>query len=753
MPSVDGGVLSPRGARYVVVAIPSGKSDANVSVDFRSIATRPVVALALRVADADNLLLLRYSAHFREGRLELVRRVNGEFKVITMVSVGPLDTSTAHRLEARMTGSSIIGLWDGVAKFETRVNDNQFSGLHGLFWDTDKDQGATYDNFSVTTEVIPPALSSGTVCEAQLSHHAVYAGSGNGTATMDVVVPSGCAWTARMLYGNATINGTFPRSGPDAVQFQLANNSDIYPRLNYASVAGQLVTIVQAGLQIGECNYDVLPGQLSFSAEPDVRIVHVGAIYDACRRWTVTSNRDWITINDGSLRDGIGSVLVSVTKNLGRTTRSGHLIVGPMTILVQQAPEMCDFTVNPTSIPVNASEMLTSDNQSVYATVTAPNDCGWEAVSDSHWLHVTENPEGSGTQTIRIYVENNPQPFPRSGKVLVRKTGWTPVEINVRQQDGPGADPGGEYSYIHTDILGSVRLITDGSGNVLNRYDYLPFGQEWQTQHPNYPNAVRFAGRERDTETGSGAFSALDYFMARYYQSQAGRFTTVDPGHVGGNILNPQSLNGYSYALNNPLRFVDPLGACSQDANGNYIDGDDAGTLVSEGPCPKKKGALTAGASEHVSVKAKPAPTRAQGAGSTSIMFYSLGAANGGPGVGIEMAPRALMPPTPGPWCPGGSLPDGWFNHYGHLPTVGRDGTSVPTGGRISMFIESLGAAGHAFGTVHDRMVGDLKASGWSDRRANILSMPGAYALIVYALFQNGMNRIQGEPPAFLICH
>lgn len=57
----------------------------------------------------------------------------------------------------------------------------------------------------MTTEVIPPALSSGTVCEAQLSHHAVYAGSGNGTATMDVVVPSGCAWTARMLYGNATI--------------------------------------------------------------------------------------------------------------------------------------------------------------------------------------------------------------------------------------------------------------------------------------------------------------------------------------------------------------------------------------------------------------------------------------------------------------------------------------------------------------------------------------------------------------------
>ena len=63
-----------------------------------------------------------------------------------------------------------------------------------------------------------------------------------------------------------------------------------------------------------------------------------------------------------------------------------------------------------------------------------------------------------------------------------------------------------------------------------------------------------FTGKERDAETG------LDYFGARYYRQDLGRFTTVDPHHVGGNILDPQSWNAYAYARNNPLRYIDPDG-------------------------------------------------------------------------------------------------------------------------------------------------------------------------------------------------
>ena len=154
--------------------------------------------------------------------------------------------------------------------------------------------------------------------------------------------------------------------------------------------------------------------------------------------------------------------------------------------------------------------------------------------------------------------------------------------------------------YYHTDAIGSVRMTTDANGQVIGRYDFSPFGEPWAA--PPTPDPRQFAGQERDADTG------FDYFGARYYQNVTARFTSVDPGHVNGDVFDPQSWNGYAYALNNPLRFVDPHGTCSQDANGNYVDGDDAGTLVAPGPCSRGKGgALTIGVTETVSVKSKSA--------------------------------------------------------------------------------------------------------------------------------------------------
>lgn len=71
---------------------------------------------------------------------------------------------------------------------------------------------------------------------------------------------------------------------------------------------------------------------------------------------------------------------------------------------------------------------------------------------------------------------------------------------------------------------------------------------------------VVFTGKERDAETG------LDYFGARYMSSAQGRFTSPDPGMAGTDPLTPQSWNAYSYALNNPLHFIDPDGAAPYPA-------------------------------------------------------------------------------------------------------------------------------------------------------------------------------------------
>jgi len=76
----------------------------------------------------------------------------------------------------------------------------------------------------------------------------------------------------------------------------------------------------------------------------------------------------------------------------------------------------------------------------------------------------------------------------------------------------------------------------------------------------------RSSGKERDVETGN------DYFTARYYNSNTGRFLSpdwsakVEPVPYA-KLDNPQSLNLYAYVLNNPLSGIDADGhaGCSTE--------------------------------------------------------------------------------------------------------------------------------------------------------------------------------------------
>jgi RHS repeat-associated protein len=78
----------------------------------------------------------------------------------------------------------------------------------------------------------------------------------------------------------------------------------------------------------------------------------------------------------------------------------------------------------------------------------------------------------------------------------------------------------------------------------------------------------KFTLKERDNETG------LDYFLARYYSSIQGRFTSPDPLLASGSIYDPQTWNHYSYTLNNPLKYIDPFGLYVWNASlgGNATD-------------------------------------------------------------------------------------------------------------------------------------------------------------------------------------
>ncbi len=117
----------------------------------------------------------------------------------------------------------------------------------------------------------------------------------------------------------------------------------------------------------------------------------------------------------------------------------------------------------------------------------------------------------------------------------------------------------GNAYYYFLDKLGSTRAMANSAGTKCYDADFTAFGTE--VNHSNScPQNYKFTGYERDTESG------LDYATHRYYSSRLGRFTSADP--LKGNVRNPQSLNRYTYVLNNPCNLIDPSGLCDVVAGG-----------------------------------------------------------------------------------------------------------------------------------------------------------------------------------------
>jgi len=118
-------------------------------------------------------------------------------------------------------------------------------------------------------------------------------------------------------------------------------------------------------------------------------------------------------------------------------------------------------------------------------------------------------------------------------------------------------DSTNNVNYYLADHLGTSRVVVSASGSVLDDSDFYPFGGE-RPVLASSGNHYKFTGTERDAESG------LDNFTARFANSTQGRFTSADPAGTTARG-NPQALNRYSYALNNPLRYTDANGAYPQD--------------------------------------------------------------------------------------------------------------------------------------------------------------------------------------------
>ena len=111
-----------------------------------------------------------------------------------------------------------------------------------------------------------------------------------------------------------------------------------------------------------------------------------------------------------------------------------------------------------------------------------------------------------------------------------------------------------KYHYYLKDHQGNNRVVINQSGTVEETNHYYPFGGVFASSGNVQP--YKYNGKELDAKKGLNWYD----YGARHYDAALGRFTTVDPS-----AENYYSTSPFTYCLNNPLNYIDPLGTDTVD--------------------------------------------------------------------------------------------------------------------------------------------------------------------------------------------
>lgn len=174
---------------------------------------------------------------------------------------------------------------------------------------------------------------------------------------------------------------------------------------------------------------------------------------------------------------------------------------------------------------------------------------------------------GSGTKDLRYF-----------GAILeelvegaVRNTDRYVVAWGQRIAMRTTRAPGKTY-FLHGDVQGSVNLVTDEMGAVVERRNYAPFGAPFRQDGTSPASRYGYTGQELDDEVG------LLHLGIRQYHFAVGRFGSGDP--IAS--IWSQGLNPYSYALNSPAWLIDPSGYAPGDPDEPIDAGTQEVTIIAD---------------------------------------------------------------------------------------------------------------------------------------------------------------------------
>jgi RHS repeat-associated protein len=127
-----------------------------------------------------------------------------------------------------------------------------------------------------------------------------------------------------------------------------------------------------------------------------------------------------------------------------------------------------------------------------------------------------------------------------------------------------GVDAASQLNFNTFNWADTERIQTSFNGQVEGSAQTLPFGDGFSVSG-TINGAYQFAGLDRDTE--SGTYHA----WFRQYAPTSGRWMRPDPYSGSYDMGNPQSMNRYSYVVDQPLAYADILGLDCQGTQTIFV--------------------------------------------------------------------------------------------------------------------------------------------------------------------------------------
>ncbi len=243
-----------------------------------------------------------------------------------------------------------------------------------------------------------------TTCDAVFTPQSTNFRSIGGTASINVILAGGCAWTATSSLPWVTIQSGASGTGPGTVVINVSANSGTQ-RLGQITIAGKNYNISQEG----PCTASLNPPVRNFTAAGGTGIVEL--VTGSGCSWTISNANPWITINSASSGTGPTFVEFTVAPYTGTVSRVGLVIIGGQNFaIIQDQP--CGSTIDPTS------QIAAAGGGNYSVNVAIPSGCSWTATKTDPWITLTGATSGMGNATVTYSVAAN-NGTQRAGVIMV----------------------------------------------------------------------------------------------------------------------------------------------------------------------------------------------------------------------------------------------------------------------------------------------------------------------------------------------